>query len=579
MDVSKSKWKFYCRTLISDTLVDLSQLSIAFASHFIEANSKHKQLQAVGKSPPSSPNKTVLRLDTTSSAPVLCSGYSSGTTPPISVDEAARHLAVTPTRSPVRRLSFRSSTASDSNSSTSNSVSANGLTGILGSVKASEAIDRTESPSPTKNLASIGTDARAAAPSTSLKTPTRPRTAASQSPTDSSTYRQPDLSLRTSPSPARRPFTANPPGRQTPSSQHSGGRNIMSAFGGGSSSAGASTTYRSKDMSPSYSAPSNRSVSGGYYNSENQYGRSPHGSKASQMLGIDPYSSVPISATSSFSSEASPPSTSSGGTFKSSTLKKARSLFSSAGNSKNAGSKSPNLPSPPLPQPYSQQLAHSRSHGSLQDARMSPMTGHATQGSPTASHRFPGDPYPAGSSPSSRLHQAHLSPGSSASHEHPYSASGTSRRKQSMPSIERRRPRTAEEDEDVACPVCLESLSIRLQGEKAHVVPVCGHKLHAECFDTAYGSAVQSKSRKKGPLGICGICRSEMKIDEDGAAGGKGKNSKHFWPENRASWLLTSFSYRICSDIRRSGSVSIIAYIRLRKQASYSERQRYRVFA
>ena len=32
-------------------------------------------------------------------------------------------------------------------------------------------------------------------------------------------------------------------------------------------------------------------------------------------------------------------------------------------------------------------------------------------------------------------------------------------------------------NDDENCPVCLESLAMRLHGEKPHVVPICGHKL------------------------------------------------------------------------------------------------------
>ena len=33
------------------------------------------------------------------------------------------------------------------------------------------------------------------------------------------------------------------------------------------------------------------------------------------------------------------------------------------------------------------------------------------------------------------------------------------------------------EEEEELCPVCLCELSLRLKGEKPHVVPVCGHRL------------------------------------------------------------------------------------------------------
>lgn len=106
-----------------------------------------------------------------------------------------------------------------------------------------------------------------------------------------------------------------------------------------------------------------------------------------------------------------------------------------------------------------------------------------------------------------------------------------------------------EQEQDTTCPICLESLSIRLTGEKPHVIPLCGHKLHNECFETAYnitvsqaigdsphssvmnelggggggGSLLSSARRKKKSIGICGICRSEMKIGDPGELG---KNSE-----------------------------------------------------
>ncbi|SCZ96491.1 BZ3500_MvSof-1268-A1-R1_Chr8-2g10230 [Microbotryum saponariae] len=39
---------------------------------------------------------------------------------------------------------------------------------------------------------------------------------------------------------------------------------------------------------------------------------------------------------------------------------------------------------------------------------------------------------------------------------------------------------TDDGDEGPECPICVEPLSHRLQGEKAHVTPVCGHQLR-EC--------------------------------------------------------------------------------------------------
>jgi hypothetical protein len=35
----------------------------------------------------------------------------------------------------------------------------------------------------------------------------------------------------------------------------------------------------------------------------------------------------------------------------------------------------------------------------------------------------------------------------------------------------------SQDDEEEKCPICLEALSLRLAGEKPHVVPICGHQL------------------------------------------------------------------------------------------------------
>ncbi|KAK4050507.1 hypothetical protein OIO90_005090 [Microbotryomycetes sp. JL221] len=79
--------------------------------------------------------------------------------------------------------------------------------------------------------------------------------------------------------------------------------------------------------------------------------------------------------------------------------------------------------------------------------------------------------------------------------------------------------RDSEQDED-CCPVCLCELSLKLQGEKPHVVPICGHQLHHDCFEAVYGP-VQRARAKPGPLGLCGVCRRDMKIGESGEASSK----------------------------------------------------------
>ncbi|KAG0141774.1 hypothetical protein CROQUDRAFT_663346 [Cronartium quercuum f. sp. fusiforme G11] len=54
---------------------------------------------------------------------------------------------------------------------------------------------------------------------------------------------------------------------------------------------------------------------------------------------------------------------------------------------------------------------------------------------------------------------------------------------------------------------------MRLKGEKPHVVPSCGHNLHASCFEAVYGNI--SEARKTGQiLGLCGVCRRDMRLGD-----------------------------------------------------------------
>ncbi|EGG08888.1 uncharacterized protein MELLADRAFT_115926 [Melampsora larici-populina 98AG31] len=70
-----------------------------------------------------------------------------------------------------------------------------------------------------------------------------------------------------------------------------------------------------------------------------------------------------------------------------------------------------------------------------------------------------------------------------------------------------------DQDDGDDCPVCLEDLKMRLQGEKPHVIPSCGHILHASCFEAVYGNIVEA--RKSGQiLGLCGVCRKDMRLGD-----------------------------------------------------------------
>ncbi|KAM0756222.1 hypothetical protein T439DRAFT_282895 [Meredithblackwellia eburnea MCA 4105] len=77
-------------------------------------------------------------------------------------------------------------------------------------------------------------------------------------------------------------------------------------------------------------------------------------------------------------------------------------------------------------------------------------------------------------------------------------------------------------DQEDSCPVCNEDLSLRLEGEKPHIVPECGHRLHAACFDAVYGGVM--RARQKGQsAGMCGICRRDMRLNDDFDGGRKNK--------------------------------------------------------
>ncbi|GAA5995077.1 VWA and PH domain-containing RING finger protein [Rhodotorula paludigena] len=76
-------------------------------------------------------------------------------------------------------------------------------------------------------------------------------------------------------------------------------------------------------------------------------------------------------------------------------------------------------------------------------------------------------------------------------------------------------------NEEETCPICLGLLSLRLAGEKPHVVPVCGHRLHHSCFEAVYGDVRRAKTKSGGSLGLCGVCRRDMKIGDPSDLPGK----------------------------------------------------------
>lgn len=76
------------------------------------------------------------------------------------------------------------------------------------------------------------------------------------------------------------------------------------------------------------------------------------------------------------------------------------------------------------------------------------------------------------------------------------------------------------------CPVCLEALSLRLKGERQHIVPNCGHAMHHDCFSALYGDpklvhAAQERKDRAGLLRksstpaenddlVCQVCRKHI---------------------------------------------------------------------
>lgn len=99
---------------------------------------------------------------------------------------------------------------------------------------------------------------------------------------------------------------------------------------------------------------------------------------------------------------------------------------------------------------------------------------------------------------------------------------------------------TAEDSE--TCPICVESLnaSYKLPGEKAHVIPDCGHALHEACFVAVYGPVPQSAVARSRPLGMCGVCRQPMILGDDDEMGGKRGKSSEFTKAVMGKLMLTT---------------------------------------
>ncbi|GAA6047133.1 hypothetical protein JCM3770_006917 [Rhodotorula araucariae] len=110
-------------------------------------------------------------------------------------------------------------------------------------------------------------------------------------------------------------------------------------------------------------------------------------------------------------------------------------------------------------------------------------------------------------------------------------------------------------DED-SCPICLELLSLRLAGEKPHVVPVCGHRLHHSCFEAVYGDVQRAKSKTSGSLGLCGVCRRDMKVGDASDLPGKTNKFAKLSGLPSASETTPSFKMRSSTRVALSDAIA-----------------------
>ena len=512
--------------------------------------------------------------------PAATIGFSSGTTPPLSLEEVLQ--TVTASRKPSRNrqpgaivsarnkaVAVRSNSQRSSGSSGAGATSSGGTSpfsnwiALVSSSTVNKETTRERPPSPLASTRSIGASGQVLDISSASSSPTKRVTIAS--------------STASSPTPASRSLS---PSSSLHPSTAATSLDLMSTYNSGASVRSGRHAAASPPNSANSQYPSPYHAS---YTSSNSgaASRSPNpGGKVSQMLGVNTFD-MPMSATQSFGSmhssdqadtiinrfnnigqsghrEKSKDPSSSNSSAKM-TLKKARSLFSSSSSKSKSPDflNPPDLPSPPRANglnqsrgassnPYasggSAALAHSKSYGSL--VNRSP------------DYRFPGSSSNGDMNIRSQDYYYNKSSGKDqpispvTASSQPYSAS-VALRKASLPNIEHPSRRygsngtAAAADpllgggpgQDADCPVCLESLSIRLAGESPHIVPVCGHKLHADCFEAAYGDPADfggadamenlmgsGRARKKTrPQGTCAVCRSEMLL---GDPADSGKNSQ-----------------------------------------------------
>lgn len=94
----------------------------------------------------------------------------------------------------------------------------------------------------------------------------------------------------------------------------------------------------------------------------------------------------------------------------------------------------------------------------------------------------------------------------------------------------------------------LHCLANNLTGEKPHIIPLCGHALHDQCFTQVYGPVPSAKLPSKS-LGVCGICRKPMKLSDDA-------NIQPNKKTNKLDKLAGIASPRLTRDLQTSHSTN-----------------------
>ncbi|KNZ57643.1 hypothetical protein VP01_210g22 [Puccinia sorghi] len=103
---------------------------------------------------------------------------------------------------------------------------------------------------------------------------------------------------------------------------------------------------------------------------------------------------------------------------------------------------------------------------------------------------------------------------------------------------------------------------MKLMGEKPLVIPKCGHRLHASCFEAVYGSLEEAR-RTGDVLGLCGICRKDMRLVSSGTGtfiaktldrnlGDHHPSQKRSKSRSQAAHTVTTANHKIHSITRKT---------------------------